>query len=302
MLGNDLLGFHLRTHCSNFLDTIDRSLEALVDHDHGCVSRGGHTTCVRPFPISVDFEAHTRVAASREIAAAMSEWRAELGSTPEILGIGIDRLDYTKGIPERLAAIDALLEEHPEYLGRFVFVQIGVPSRTAIAEYHALNERIAAQVEAVNRRWSRGAWKPLIFIRRHVEQMPLIALHLMADFCVVSSLDDGMNLVAKEFVASRIDEDGVLVLSSFTGAARELSDAVMVNPFAPEEIAEAMHTAIGMPAAERRRRMSRMRAAVSSNNVYRWAGKLLSTFAGMDRSADMEPEAAGAALSQAEVA
>lgn len=196
--------------------------------------------------------------------------------------MGIDRIDYTKGIPERLAALDVLFEEHPEYLGRMVFVQVGVPSRTGIPAYRALGDRIAAQVDAINGKWAKGTWKPVLFVRRHVDQQALTALHLMADFCVVSSLHDGMNLVAKEFVASRIDEDGVLVLSSFTGAARELTDALVVNPFATEELAAAMHAAITMPAVERRRRMSRMRAVTASNNIYRWAGKFVATLAGMD--------------------
>jgi trehalose 6-phosphate synthase len=218
----------------------------------------------------------------------MRAWQAEIGCTSAILGIGIDRIDYTKGIPERLAAIDALFERHPEYIGGLTFVQVGVPSRTAIAEYHALNERIAAEVEALNRRWSRGKWKPVVFIHRHVDQKALIALHLLADFCLVSSLDDGMNLVAKEFVASRIDEDGVLVLSAFAGAAQELPDALIVNPFAPEEMAEAIHAAVSMPAPERRARMARMRGAVAVNNVYRWAGKLLSTLVDLESAGGLE--------------
>jgi trehalose-6-phosphate synthase len=288
MLGNDLLGFHLRYHCTNFLETIDRNLEALVDVDHGQVSRGGHTTHVRAFPISIDFEHQVRVASRPEVATATMEWWHEIGRVPEILGIGIDRIDYTKGIPERLAALDHLFEEHPEYLGRLTFVQVGVPSRTAIAGYRSLNDAVTAAVDSVNARWGRGSWKPVVFVRRHVDQKALVALHLIADFCVVSSLHDGMNLVAKEFVASRIDEDGVLILSAFTGAARELLDALQVNPFSIDEIAAAMHAAITMPAAERRRRMVRMRSVVESNNIYTWAGKIVRTLAHMERSGELD--------------
>jgi trehalose-6-phosphate synthase len=202
-----------------------------------------------------------------------------LGEPPEILGLGIDRIDYTKGIPDRLHAIERLLVEHPEYIGRLVFLQVGVPSRTAISEYESLNRELCAQVDAINTRWGRRSWKPIVFIQHHVDRPGLTALHLMADFCLVSSLDDGMNLVAKEFVASRIDGDGVLILSRFTGAARELTDALIVNPFAVDEMAEAIHTAIEMPAVERRRRMNSMRAAVSANTVYTWAGRILSSMA-----------------------
>jgi trehalose 6-phosphate synthase len=282
MLGNDVLGFHLRYHCANFLETVDRSVEALIEAEHGKIIRAGHVTSVRPFPISIDYDAHVRTAASARVAAATARWSLELGHTPELLGIGIDRIDYTKGIPDRLHALDLLFEEHPEYIGRLTFLQIGVPSRTAIAAYEQLNNELCHQVEMLNRKWSRAAWKPVVFLRRHVDQIDLMALHLIADFCVVSSLHDGMNLVAKEFVASRIDGDGVLILSAFTGAARELPDALIVNPFAADEVAAAMHQALNMPAPERRRRMNRMRAAVAGNNIYRWAGKILSALAGIE--------------------
>jgi alpha,alpha-trehalose-phosphate synthase [UDP-forming] len=282
MLGNDLLGFHLRYHCVNFLETIERFIEARVDHEHGYVSRNGRRTAVRAFPISIDFEERARMAANSDAGSAASIWRQELGSMPEILGIGIDRIDYTKGIPDRLQAIDRLLEEHPEYVGRLVFLQVGVPSRISIPDYDDLNRALVQQVDAMNQKWGHSAWKPVVLVRRHVDQEALVALELMADFCLVSSLHDGMNLVAKEFVASRIDGDGVLILSAFTGAARELTDALIVNPFAVDEMAEAIHQAINMPAEERRWRMNRMRSVVAANNVYRWAGEILVTASGME--------------------
>ncbi len=302
MLGNDLLGFHLHYHCANFLETIERSIEARVDTEHGYVSRGGHRTTVRAFPISIDFEELARTAASPDIASATSQWEKELGETPEILGIGIDRIDYTKGIPDRLQAINRLLEEHPEYVGRLVFLQVGVPSRTAIAAYDELNRALAQQVEAINRKWSHATWKPIHFVHRHVSQQGLVALHLMADFCLITSLHDGMNLVAKEFVASRIDGDGVLILSAFTGAARELTDALIVNPFAVDQVAEAIHQALSMPAEERRRRMNRMRSVVATNNVYRWASKILLTLSIIKAGdAGFRPPAVGQTLTFAEV-
>jgi len=288
MLGNDLLGFQLQYHRSNFLETIERSIEARVDTEHGYVSRNGRRTTVRAFPISIDFDQCVRMAGSNS-ASATSQWEEVLGKTPEILGIGIDRIDYTKGIPDRLQAIDRLLEEHPEYVGRLVFLQVGVPSRTAIADYHDLNRALVEQVEAINRKWGHNSWKPVVLVHKHVSQQGLVALHLMADFCMVTSLHDGMNLVAKEFVASRIDGDGVLVLSAFTGAARELTDALIVNPFSVDEMAESIHQAVSMSAEERRRRMNRMRSVVAANNVYRWAGKILLTLACMETAPGYAP-------------
>ena len=280
LLANDLLGFHIRQHCTNFLNSIERTVEARVDHEQGLVSKEGHVTAVRSFPISIDFDAHVRLALNRSrITAATARWWLELEQTPEMLGIGIDRIDYTKGIAERLLALDRLFEEHPEYVGRLVFLQVGVPSRTFITDYAQLNQDLAEQVQAINIKWGRGQWKPLVFVRRHVDQRDLVALHLMADCCVVSSLHDGMNLVAKEFVASRVDGDGVLILSAFTGAARELTDALIVNPFAVDEMAEAIHQGLNMPAMERHRRMQKMRAVVSKNNIYRWASDVLLTLA-----------------------
>jgi trehalose 6-phosphate synthase len=284
LLANDLLGFHLQYHCMNFLETIERSIEACVDHEHGSVTRSGHLTTVAAFPISIDFQERALRARSVGLAAAAPQWRGELGGTPEILGIGIDRIDYTKGIPERLEAIERLLQEHPEYVGRLVFLQVGVPSRTAIVAYDDLNQALVRQVDAINKKWARGSWRPIVLVRRHVDQQALTALEVMADFCLVTSLHDGMNLVAKEFVASRIDGDGVLILSAFTGAARELTDALIVNPFSIGEVADAIHRAVNMPAEERRRRMNRMRGVVAENNVYRWAGRILQNLSGIEAS------------------
>ena len=157
-------------------------------------------------------------------------WRHRLKLEKKVLGLGIERIDYTKGIPERIRAIDRLLDEHPEHRGRIVFAQVGVPSRVHIEAYKKLDDEIDALVEEVNWKWGIGAWRPIVYEKRHFNQVEMMALHRLAQFCVVSSLHDGMNLVAKEFVSSRVDEDGVLILSQFSGAARELTDAVLVNP------------------------------------------------------------------------
>jgi trehalose 6-phosphate synthase len=282
LLGNDLLGFHLRYHCQNFLDTVDRTLEARVDHERSEITRGGRATVVRPFPISIDFEEHVTLAGSEQVSRHRDDWRVRLGLQDEIVGIGIDRIDYTKGIPERLRAVDRFLERNPSLRTKLVFVQIGVPSRSHIAHYEALEDEIDKLVDDINWKWSEDSWRPIVYYKQHFNQPELAALHQLASFCIVSSLHDGLNLVAKEFVSSRIDGDGMLILSQFTGAARELSDAVLVNPFSIEEIADAIEKVLAMPEVERRKRMKRMREAVESNNVYRWAGKVISALLKFD--------------------
>ena len=276
LLGNDLLGFHIRRHCQNFLETIDRGLECMVDRERWQISRGGHVTTVRPFPISIDFEADEALAKSPEVEAAMEKWRRRLRLGDRLLGAGIERLDYTKGIPDRLRALDFFLERHPEWHGRFVFVQVAAPSRTHLSEYQAVEDEIEGLVERVNWRWSRNNWQPILFFKQHFGTVDMIALHRLSRFLIVNSLHDGMNLVAKEYAASRFDNDGVLILSRFTGAYRELDSALGVNPFAAHETAEAIHKALTMEPVEREERMRRMRERVAYHNVYRWAGKILS--------------------------
>ncbi len=276
LLGNDLLGFHIRYHCQNFLDTVDRTIEARVDTDRFEITRGGATTLVRDFPISIDYAEHASLAASADVASAKVRWRKRLGSSVEFLGVGIERLDYTKGIPQRLRAVHQLFEEHPDLRRRMTFLQVAAPSRSHIFEYRRLEEEVETLVEQINFRWKDAGWQPILYLNEHHGPVDMMAIHQLATFCVVSSLHDGMNLVAKEFVASRNDEDGVLILSEFTGCARELTDALRVNPFAVHEIADAMHHAIMMPPEERARKMRRMREHIARYNVYRWGGKVLS--------------------------
>ncbi len=292
LLGNDLLGFHLRYHCANFLETIDRGLEAKVDTEHYEVWRGGRLTRVRPFPISIDFDQQVRDSCDPEVESHMENWRRQLGEPCRILGIGIDRADYTKGIPDRLWAIDRLLEMEPDYRGKLVFLQVAVPSRTSIQDYRRLSQEIEEIAETINARWRCRGWQPIHLCRRHLPQRELMALHRLADFCMVTSLHDGMNLVAKEFVASRNDEDGVLVLSSFTGAARELTSALLVNPFSVEQMADAVRRALAMPREERLLRMRALRKVVSENDIYAWAFEIIRTLLAVETPASMysEPE------------
>ncbi len=283
LLGNDLLGFHLRYYCQNFIETIERSIEALVDLEQYSVTRGGHTTLVRPFPISIDVEEHEAIAKSEKVQNAMERWRHELALTEDQrLGLGIERLDYTKGIPERFLAFERFLEQHPEHHEKVVFLQIAVPSRSHVAAYQHLDDEVDRIVERVNWKWGTDTWTPIVYRKEHFGPVDMIALHRLASFLIVSSLHDGMNLVAKEFVTSRDDEDGVLILSRFTGSSRELTDALLVNPYAIDETASAINAALEMPQEERQHRMRRMRETVAANSVYRWAGKILSVLLRLD--------------------
>ena len=279
LLGNDLLGFHARSHCNYFMETVDRTIEARVDWERYEITCKGRKTAIHPFPISVDFAEIDQDARKEEVVLEIDRLKERLGIGEEMIGIGLDRLDYTKGIPERFKALDRFFERYPQYLGRVVFIQAGVPSRTQVGAYQRLNEEIDNLVAEINWKHGFNRWKPIVYLREHESPLTLMALRRMANFCVVSSLHDGMNLVAKEFVASRFDEDGILILSPFTGAARELTDALLVNPYATDHLAEAIKTALEMPEEERRKRMKKMREIVRENNVYKWAADIISELA-----------------------
>ncbi len=276
LLGSDLIGFHLQQHCNNFLDTVDRSLEARLDWDQSAVDFERTRTLVRPFPISVQSWDERRVASGEALEAHKDEIKTRLKLHDVQVGVGVERIDYTKGLPERFHAIARLFEKHPEHRGRFTFVQLGAPSRTHIPRYRDLVTDLEALADRINWKFEENGWKPIQFL---VAQHNSAAVHTflsMASLCVVSSLHDGMNLVAKEYVAAKADSDGVLILSEFAGAARELPDAMVINPYDGEGFAEALHAALSMPDEERRARMTRMRQVVDENNVYRWAASFLS--------------------------
>ncbi len=275
LLGNDLLAFHVQYHCNNFLETVDRALESRVEMDRFTVTRGGKATHVRPQPISIDPGCAACLSPEDE-RREERRLRRRLGVRDLPVFLGVERVDYTKGIPERLRAVDRLLTIYPDLKRRFVFVQVGAPSRVHIPAYRRLNEEVNALVEEINWRHGNHTWRPVLYLHEHHSQEQLYPLYRMAHACVVSSLHDGMNLVAKEFVAARADLRGVLVLSRFTGAAEELTDAMLINPFATDAFAEALRQALLMPPEEQEWRMARMRQQVADNNIYRWAGMLLS--------------------------
>jgi len=277
LLGADLVGFHIRTHCNNFLSTVDHALEALIDWDRFEIYRQGHITRVRPYPISVaampNAESHGTGRSSGEERAALCE---RLDIEASLLGVGVDRVDYTKGILERFRAIERFFETFPAYLQRFSFVQIGAPSRTDIPRYQQFLEEVETEAARINTRFQSGRWKPIVFLRRHHSHEEIIPFYRAASVCLVTSLHDGMNLVAKEFVVAREDNRGVLVLSSFTGAAQELRDALLINPYDVDQLARSIRQALEMSEEQQEDRMMRMRKLVLENNVYRWAASLLS--------------------------
>jgi trehalose 6-phosphate synthase len=276
LLGADLIGFHIQTHCNNFLETVDRVLECRIEREASAVSRHDHLTVVRRFPISVAMETDDGSSATEMRYLARAELLATHGVRAPFMGVGVDRIDYTKGIPERFRGLERFFEKYPTFRGDFTFVQIGAPSRSEIRRYHDLVVEVEQEAERINRRFQTGQWKPIILLARHHSREEILPYYRHADLCMVTSLHDGMNLVAKEYVAARHDEQGVLLLSRFTGACHELVDALIVNPYDTEEVATAIHRAVQMSPEERQLRMRRMRTVVREHNIYRWAGNLIS--------------------------
>jgi trehalose 6-phosphate synthase len=275
MLSADILGFHTRYHCQNFLDAVDRFVECQIDHEHFTVTLQGHVCLVAPYPISIEWPPRW-LQRLPDVAGCRAAIRQRHGVGPEVcIGLGVERWDFTKGIIERFHALEVLLDKNPRHRGRICLLQVAAPSRGQLPAYQALQQHTYSEVERINNKFAEGDWRPIVLIDEHQEPVRVFELYRAADFCLVNSLHDGMNLVAKEFVAARDDEDGVLILSTFAGASRELPEAVLINPFDVTETAEAMEIAMRMGRDERRNRMSLMRRTVKENNVYRWAGRML---------------------------
>jgi trehalose 6-phosphate synthase len=285
LLGSSILGFHTQFHCNNLVDTVDRQLEARVDRETFGVSYRGQRTLVKRYPISVDWPP----AAAREappVPECRRRVRERLGLPADHrIGVGVDRLDYTKGIEERFRAVERMFEIHPEWIGRFTFVQVAAPTRASIEEYRAYEERVRTLAAAINARFGRAGADAIRLVVKHHTAEEVFEYYRGADLCFVSSLHDGMNLVAKEFVAARDDDAGVLILSRFTGAARELPEALVVNPYDAEQCASALATALAMPMRLQRARMRLMRGLVHEFNIYRWAGRMLLDAATVRREA-----------------
>lgn len=276
MLGSTILGFHTRFHCKNFIETVDRYLEARIEHEHSTIAFQEKETLVASYPISIEWPTERDAAAWATVAECRHRVNARLGlPEPACLAVGVDRFDYTKGILERLNAVERLLEKWPSWIGRFVFVQVAAPTRSALDEYRSFQERIQRVTERINERFGQPGYQPVHLLAQHHEHDAVTELFRAADICVVTSLHDGMNLVCKEFVAARDDLRGVLVLSRFAGAAREMPEALIVNPYHVEETADALNRAASMPVSEQRVRMASLRSTVREFNVFRWAGLML---------------------------
>ena len=276
MLGSTILGFHTRFHCKNFIETVDRYLEARIEHEHSTIQFQGVSTLVESYPISIEWPTPAETARWRPVPECRRRVLDRLQlPADQRLAVGIDRFDYTKGILERFHAVERMLEKYPEWLGRFTLVQVAAPSRSALEEYRAFRDRITLVTDRINQRFGTGGTLPILLLAEHHEHDAVTELYRAADVCLVTSLHDGMNLVCKEFVAARDDERGVLILSRFAGAARELPEALIVNPYHVEDTADALHRALTMPEAEQRERMAALRTTVREFNVYRWAGRML---------------------------
>jgi trehalose-6-phosphate synthase len=275
LLGADLIGFHVRAHCNNFLNTVDHVLEARIDWEHFSVKRNDHTSLVLPFPISV--ECCNDTSPTHDGADDRRAVLKEAGVEATYVGVGVDRIDYTKGIVERFQAVESFLERYPSYQGKFTFFQLGAPTRTHIKRYADFQAEVEAEASRINARFKRGRWSPIVLqVRQHSKQ-EVQRYYRIAHLCMVTSLHDGMNLVAKEFVAAKQDESGVLILSQFTGAARELRDAIIVNPYDIEATGEAIAQALRMDVTEMTERMRRMRNTIREHNIYWWASSLIGT-------------------------
>jgi len=276
LLANDLLAFQLERDRRNFLLAAEEELDAEIEPDASRVRHDGRRTTVVSVPIGVDYDRIQRIATDPTLTHEQERLRRLFGLQSGTIGLGVDRLDYTKGIPERLAALDALLTRVPDLRGRLTFVQIGVPSRSELASYSAIEAEIAGAIADLNARHTvHGGAPAVVYHRSPLGIRSLVALYRLAHFCIVSSLHDGMNLVAKEFVASRDDEDGVLVLSALAGAAQELGDAVIINPYDIDGFTDALVRAIEMSREERRARMRALRRVVAGRDVFSWASDIL---------------------------
>lgn len=276
MLGADVIGFHTQYHCNHFLETVTNALESRVGWDNFSVKIAGHTTFVKPFPISIEFTMKDFDDTTPPSKPA-SELLMEYGIPAKFMGVGVDRIDYTKGIIEKFLSLERFFEKNPSYKGKFTFVQIGAPSRSFLKTYSDTSSEVEKEAERINLRFKGKNWKPILFLKRHHSHEEIYPFYAAADFCMVSSLHDGMNLVAKEYVATRNLNTGALILSRFTGASQELHGAVIVNPYDIEQSADAIKFALEMDKGEQAQRMRQMRQSILRNNIFYWAAELLRT-------------------------
>lgn len=274
MLGADVIGFHTQQYCNNFLDTIGKEIESKIDFEQFSVTRDEHQTFIKPFPISIAFSTEKAIPT---VTAPDSKELEKFGVHTKLLGLGVDRLDYTKGILERFKGIEHFFLKYPSYREQFTFLQIAPVSRLEVLKYREYGEAVTAEADRINVAFGTRDWKPIILHKKYYNHEMLNKLYQLADLCLITSVHDGMNLVAKEFVAARFDEQGALILSNFAGASKDLKGALLVNPYSAEETAEAISAALNMSKTEQRRRMKLMRESVKNYNVYRWSAEFIKT-------------------------
>lgn len=277
ILGADLIGFHTQLYCNNFIETVGRELESLIDFERFSITRNNHVSYVKPFPISIAFPNGFDESKTGSYKTESKKLISSLGIKTKYIGLGVDRLDYIKGILERLKAIEIFLTKNPSYRGNFTFIQIAPPSRTKIKKMIDFAHAVEKEVDRINSLFKNGSWKPVIFLKKLYNHEEIKKFYRIADVCLVTSLHDGMNLVAKEYVATRDDEKGILILSQYTGASRELKDAIVINPYNGEQTADAIKEALEMTPKEQTKRMKAMRETIKNYNVYRWSAELLKT-------------------------
>jgi trehalose 6-phosphate synthase len=280
MLGADLIGFHTQYHCNHFLETVNNALESRVLWENFSVKMGGRTTYIKPFPISIAFTLKDFDIDLPKIKP--SQLLTEYGLKAQFIGIGVDRIDYTKGIVEKFLSVERFLEKNPSYVGKFTFIQIGAPSRTQLKSYSDTIIAVENETNRINLRFKSKNWKAILLLKRHHSHEEIAPLYSSADFCMITSLHDGMNLVAKEFVASRHQNDGSLILSRFAGASQELQGAIIINPYDIEKSADAIKLALEMTKEEQNQRMTQMRLVIVRHNIYSWAASLLRTMAAIN--------------------
>jgi alpha,alpha-trehalose-phosphate synthase [UDP-forming] len=288
LLGSSIVGFHIQFHCNNFTESVDRFLESRIEREHSSISYGGRTTLVHSYPISIAWPP-SGLEAQPPVADCRRKIFERFGLSPDTkLLVGVERLDYTKGILDRFLALEQLFERQPEWIGKMVFLQIAAPSRGTLPAYQQLHQECMSFVDTFNEKYGRDGYKPIVMLAEHHTQQDIYNVYRAADACMVSSLHDGMNLVAKEFVAARDDEQGVLILSTFAGAASELLEAVIINPYDASAMGEAIARALTMSEEEQRQRMRRMREIVRDNNIYRWAGSMLQDAARLRKRSEIQ--------------
>ncbi len=279
MLGADIIGFHTQQYCNNFMGTVGKGMESMVDLEQFSITLKSHLTYIRPFPISVEF---TSKEEEKLDVKRREDLLGQFGIKSEHVGLGVDRLDYTKGILERFKGLEFFFNSFPAYKEKFTFLQIAPPSREGVEKYREFNEELTAEAERINEELSQNDWKPIVLIKKHFTHEDLSLLYRRANLCLVTPLHDGMNLVSKEFVAARNDESGVLILSQFAGASRELKGAIIINPYSAEQTSSAIYEALNMSLSQQHQRMKKMREAVKNYNVYRWSAEFMRAVASLD--------------------